>query len=111
MTEECFSSGFSIENQYIPIQVVLELQEAPEIINRDSIHSYSVCTTAPRVPIILLIWRPPFLILAGWGGFPPPQIKQVLGLVLFSYTSTTHSSIALKATIISRALTLIRLVY
>ena len=50
MTEECFSSGCLIENQYIPIQVVLELQEPPEIINRDSIHSYSVCTTAPRVP-------------------------------------------------------------
>ena len=57
-----------IEIQYIPIQFVLELHEPPEIINRDSIHSYSVCTTAPRVPIILLIWRPPFLILAGGGG-------------------------------------------
>ena len=81
MTEECFSSGFLIEIQYIPTQVALELQEAPDIINRDSIHSYSVCTTAPRVPIILLIWRPPFLILAGegGGGGGPPQIKQVFG--------------------------------
>ena len=63
---------------YIPIQFVLELQEPPEIINRGSIHSYSVCTTAPRVPIILLIRRPPFLILAGGRGPPnktSPRIR------------------------------------
>ena len=34
----------------------------------------------PGAPIILLILRPPFLILAGGEGAAPSQIKQVLGL-------------------------------
>ena len=53
----------------IPIQFVLELQEPP---------------------IIPLIWRPPFLILAGQE--EPPQTVEVLGLITSLYVSCLHVS-------------------
>ena len=45
----------------------------------DWTHSYSVCNRDPEAPIILLIWRPQFLILAGGGG-GGPKINQVIGV-------------------------------
>ena len=97
MTEECFSSGFSIEIQYIPIQFVLELREPQGfsieiqyipiqfVLELQEPQGFLIEIQASpiqfilelRAPIILLIWRPPFLILAGGGerGGPSKLIR------------------------------------